>query len=169
MAQPFVGEIRVVGFNYAPPGWAQCNGQLLSVNDYTALFTLISTTYGGDGMQTFALPNLQSRVPIHTGTAAGGTYPLGVSGGAESVVLDATQLAGHTHPIAAQTAVGTQSTPSGGFFAASSISQFGPADAGVTTAPLLASTGGGQSHPNIQPFQCVNYIIALNGIYPPRN
>jgi microcystin-dependent protein len=168
MAEPFVGEIRVVGFPFAPVGWELCNGKLLLIDEYATLYTLIGTTYGGDGMQTFGLPNLQGRVPIHIGSGGGGTYPLGANGGSESVTLTAGQLASHNHSIAAQSnsSAGGLPVPTGNYFSASTQPQFGPLAQGSTTATLLTAIGGGQPHDNIQPYQCVNYIISLNGIFP---
>ncbi len=166
MATPYIGEVRSVGFYFAPVGWALCNGQYLSISQNDVLYSLIGTTYGGDGQTTFALPNLQSRVAIHMGVGGGGVYTQGMASGAENVTLNANQLAGHSHAIAAQTAAGTQSTPANGFFAASTQPQFGPLAQGATSAPMLTQQGGGGAHSNIQPYQCINYIIALTGLYP---
>jgi len=169
MANNYVGEIRPVGFNFAPVGWALCNGQLLSISEYDTLFTLIGTTYGGDGQSTFGLPNLQSRVPIHTGSPQGGpNYPLGATGGVENVTITTNQLPVHNHTIAVQAAVasGGQNSPAGHFFSSSTIEQFGAPQAGAFSAPILLSQGGSQPHENLQPYLCVNYIIALFGIFP---
>jgi microcystin-dependent protein len=165
----FVGEIRPVGFNFAPVGWALCNGQLLSINSYEALFALIGTTYGGDGQSTFGLPNLQSRVPLHVGTGPSGTYVLGQLAGTESVTLNISQLPKHNHTIAAQGATGTAQSPRSAVFAKSTANQYGTASSSNLTAPLLTPNGGSQPHENIQPYLCVNYIIALYGIYPSSN
>lgn len=169
MSNNFVGEIRPVGFNFAPVGWALCQGQLLQISEYDTLFNLIGTTYGGDGQTTFGLPNLQSRVPIHNGTLQGGpNFTLGSMGGAESVTLTPSQLPVHNHPMPANNvlASGIQASPANNFFSYSSTEQFGPLAAGQVTGPILLPQGGSQPHSNIQPCLCVNYIIALFGIYP---
>jgi microcystin-dependent protein len=166
MSDQYLGEIRPVGFNFAPVGWALCNGQLLAIAENEALFTLLGTTYGGDGMQSFGLPDLRGRGAIHVGTGGGGTYSLGAIGGSESVTLNANQLAAHRHVMPAQGGMGGQASPSGNFFSASSAAQFGTAVSSAVTAPLLAQTGGSQPHNNLMPYQCANYIIATTGIYP---
>jgi microcystin-dependent protein len=178
MASPYVGEIRLCGFNFAPENWAFCNGQLLAISSYEALFTLIGTTYGGDGQRTFALPNLQGRVPIHWGTGAGlSTYVIGQTGGSETVSLNVSQLPQHNHAANASTAFGTVNSPSN--------ANVGATNSGSPTAPVagnmdfvstqpnatLANTavsmaGSNQPHNNIQPSLVVNFIISLFGIFP---
>ena len=176
MSDPFLGEIRLVGFTFAPQGWALCDGQLLSIAQNTALFSLLGTTYGGNGQTTFALPDLRGRVPIHPGQGPGlSNYVLGEQSGSENVTLNASQLPGHNHPLASSNQQGSSSDPSGNFpavlndpagtiavngYLASSNSTLNPAAIGVT--------GGNQPHSNIQPFLCVNFIICLQGIYPSR-
>jgi microcystin-dependent protein len=163
MSTPYLGEIRMAGFNFAPVGWALCNGQLLPISEYSALFALIGTTYGGDGQTTFGLPNLQGRIPFH----AGNSLVLGQLSGAESVTLITNQLPVHSHTLAASSAGGTQVTPAGGVWAASALEQFSTEGATHTMAPsTIAATGGSQPHDNIPPFLVINFIIALEGVFP---
>jgi len=165
MATPFIGEIRMVGFNFAPVGWSLCNGQLLPISQYDALFNLIGTTYGGDGQSTFALPNLQSRIPFHTG--GGQNFVLGQLSGTETVTLTTNQIPVHTHALGASSAAGTQASPAGGVWAGSTLDQFSAEPNTNTMAPsTITATGGGQPHDNMPPFLVVNFIIAIYGIYP---
>ena len=169
MSQPYIGEIRLFGGNFAPRGYAFCNGQLLPIAQYDALFALIGTTYGGDGQTTFALPNLQGRLPVHFGSGAGlSPYTLGQAGGAETVTLVTTQLPQHGHPPLAQSNPGGGS-PSGGVWAAAGTAIYDtsgtPPDAPMRT-DLVGTFGGSQPHDNIQPFLCINFIIALEGVFP---
>jgi len=167
MATPFIGEIRMGGWNFAPVEWALCNGQLLAISEYEALYNLIGTTYGGDGQNTFALPNLQSRIPVHQGTGFGATYVIGQQGGVETVTLNANEIPAHSHPLKAQTAPGGQPSPSGGVWANSTLEQFSTAaPTSQMASGLLASQGGSQPHDNMPPFQVVNFVIALFGIFP---
>ena len=177
MSDPFLGEIRLVGFTFAPQGWALCDGQLLSIAQNTALFSLLGTTYGGNGQTTFALPDLRGRVPIHPGQGSGlSNYALGEQSGSENVSLNVSQLPAHNHPLASSNQPGSGSNPSGNFpavlnepsgsiavngYLASSNSTLNPAAIGIA--------GGNQPHPNLQPLLCVNYIICLQGIYPSRS
>jgi microcystin-dependent protein len=170
MSQPFVGEIRLFGGNFAPSGWMFCNGQLLSIAQYEVLFVLIGTTYGGDGVQTFALPNLQSRLPIHMGTGGGGTYVQGQTGGVENVVLNASQIPSHTHTVTASSDSSNSSSPSGNYLAAGpDIYEQNKAGDALMAATSISNAGGNQPHDNLQPFLCVSYIISLFGIFPSRN
>jgi len=168
MSDPFIGEIRMFGGNFAPAGWMFCDGQLLPISENDALFTLIGTTYGGDGQETFALPNLQSRVPMHAGTGPDGiTYDLGEQAGVEQVTLTVQQIPTHTHPIlASNTTAGTQ-TP-GGNVAAQGVGQiYSSADSPILLSPQsVAAAGGSQPHENLQPYLCINFIISLFGIFP---
>ena len=169
MADPFIGEIRAAGFNYPPVGWALCNGQLLSIAENNALYALIGTTYGGDGMNTFALPNLNGRMAIDAGAGTGlSPYVLGQMSGSESVTLNSAQLPAHNHTIAAQNGMGGQASPSGNYFSASGLAQFGNSGP-LLTAPLLTGMGGNQAHENRMPSLAVNYIIALVGVYPSQS
>lgn len=173
MAEPFLGEIKMVGFTFAPQGWAFCNGQILSIAQNTALFSLLGTTYGGDGQTTFALPDLRSRVPIHFGQGPGlSSYVEGQTGGAEIVVLISPQIPAHTHLVNAATTGGTQASPASGFPAVESTGtslNYSPASNTTMNASMIAPNSGGQPHENRQPFLAVNFIIALQGIYPSRN
>ena len=177
---PFIGQILMVGFNFAPIGWALCNGQLLSIAQNTALFSLLGTTYGGDGVSTFALPNLQSRVPVHQGQGSGlSPYVIGSVGGTENVTLLATQMPSHNHLINVNNTPGTAPDPTRNIQAEAAtgdprnptlIPQFTAAAPTGTMAPTTVSmAGGGQPHPNIQPYLTINFIIALQGIFPSRN
>lgn len=166
MSNPYIGEIRMVGFNYAPQGWALCNGQLLSIAEYTALFQLLGTTYGGDGQNTFALPNLQGRIPFHQGNS----YVIGQIAGSETATLTTTQLPAHTHPLAASSSAGTQATPTGGYWAQSSLGAYSTeAAANSMAATAIGNTGGSQPHDNMPPFLVINFVISLFGIFPTQN
>ena len=168
MSQPYVGEIRLVGFNFAPQGWAFCDGSLLSIAQNEALFTLIGTTYGGDGQTTFALPNLRSRVPMHQGNG----HVLGESGGAETVTLASAQLPSHSHLPQADSNNGSSSDPTGNIWAQSQAAR--PYVAGASAnaqmnASAMTNTGGSQPHDNMLPFLAVNFVISLFGIFPSQN
>jgi microcystin-dependent protein len=173
MSEPYVGEIRMVGFNFAPQNWALCNGQTLSISQNEVLFNLIGTTYGGDGINTFNLPNLQGRIPFHQGSnGSSGSLVIGQISGSENVTLTTNQLPAHTHPLVAAQGVnsGTQPSPSGGLWAGSTLEQFStetPADS-MDPSAILAS-GGGQPHDNVPPFLVVNFIISLFGVFPSQN
>lgn len=177
MAEPFLGEIRAFGFNFAPVGWALCNGQLLSISQNTALFSLLGTFYGGDGTTTFALPNLQGRVPIHQGQGLGlPNYVIGEIGGNTNVTLTTQQLPSHNHTVTAVAAAGTASNPSGAFIAehgsgkdAANIFALS-ATSPVHMAPTMIGNTGNSLPVSVQnPFIVINYCIALQGIYPSRS
>ncbi len=170
MAEPYIAELRIFSFNFPPKGWALCNGQLLQINQNQALFSLLGTYYGGDGIRTFALPNLQGRVPVHFGSlAGGGNYTQGQSGGGTAITLTNSQT-GHTHIPFANTA-GTANSPTGAYPAATgSIVNFAAASDGSVMAPgMVPMAGGSQPHANEQPLLVVNICIALAGIFPSRN
>jgi len=171
MANPFLGEIRMFAGNFAPLDWALCNGQLLPIAEYTALYNLLGTTYGGDGESTFALPNLQSRVPIHQGEGAGlSPYVIGENGGAETVTLTVAQIPAHTHPAQASSAGSGSSDPTNNFWASSpATKQYSPGTNAQMKSGAMGQTGGNQPHDNMLPFLVVNFIIALFGIFPSRN
>jgi microcystin-dependent protein len=172
MSEPFVGEIRMFGFGFAPQGWAQCNGQLLPIAQNTALFSLLGTTYGGDGRITFALPDLRSRVPLGQGQGPGlSSYAEGQAGGAETVTLAATQMPGHTHPVKASSSAASSDQPQGRALArsASHIYAAEPSASTIMNADMLGEAGSSQPHGNIQPYLTVNFCIALAGIFPPRS
>ena len=181
--EPFIGQIMMFGGNFAPRGWALCNGQLLPIAQHAALFSILGTTYGGDGRTTFGLPDLRGRAPIHAGTGPGLTpRPLGARGGAESVALSAAQIPGHTHQVEVP---GTSDQPNTDSPADAQMAMVpggqgrgntgrAPYNQGGTTDASMVpfqsgSTGGNASHENMSPYQAVNFIIALEGIFPPRN
>jgi microcystin-dependent protein len=170
MAQPYVGEIRMFAGNFAPNGWMFCEGQTLPISENEVLFQLIGTTYGGDGQETFNLPNLASRVPIHMGTGPDGTtYQIGEMAGTEQETLTVQQIPNHTHPLVASLTAGADGTPGGNVLATTSggISLY--YEGGVDTqmnAQAVSPVGGSQPHENTQPFLCLNFIISLFGIFP---
>lgn len=172
MSEPFLGEIRIYPYNFAPRNWAFCQGQLLAISQNTALFSLLGTTYGGNGITTFGLPDLQGRVPVHVGQGPGlSPYDLGQEGGSETVTLTSSQLAPHPHPANCLTANGNQYQPDNGVWSADAglNPQYGTTKAAGTMAPnIIGPSGNGQPHNNIQPYQTLNYCIALQGIYPQR-
>lgn len=174
MASPYLGEIKIVAFNFAPKNWALCNGQQLSIQQNTALFSLLGTMYGGNGVTTFALPNLQSRVPIHFGQGPGlSNYTQGEVGGAETVTLNSTQLPQHTHLLNGTTGTANKRPPAGHTFAAdtASIANFyaAPANQVALAAPSVTTAGGNQPHSNLQPYLAVLFCICLAGVFPSRN
>lgn len=164
MSSPFVGEIRMFAGNFAPVGWAFCNGAVLPIDQNDALFNLIGTTYGGDGQSTFALPNLQSRVPVHVGPG----FAQGQSGGVETVTLTTSQIPAHSHVPQANSGAGTSNTPVGNVWANWTGAQFNNVNAPATpmNAGVLGSAGGSQPHDNMVPFLSVNFILSLFGIFP---
>ncbi|HVI34994.1 MAG TPA: tail fiber protein [Gaiellales bacterium] len=164
MSDPYIGEIRVFGGNFAPVGWLLCQGQLLPISEFDALFNLIGTTYGGDGQTTFALPDLASRIPYHQGSG----YVLGQTGGAEQVTLTQQQIPVHTHTANASSANADQPGPAGNVWGAGTLTGYTasqPANTTMNPAALLPA-GGNQPHENMPPYVCVNFIIATEGIYP---
>jgi microcystin-dependent protein len=180
MSEPFLSEIKIVSFNFAPKGWALCNGQLLPINQNQALFALLGTTYGGNGQTTFALPNLRGQVPIHFG----GSYQLGEKGGSTSVTINTQSMATHTHTLRGQTEVvppdDNAQNPSGRTLAgAQTLLQGGtivgvqiygqPASLTPLNAQAVSNVGGSQPHNNMMPYLTLNFIIALQGIFPSRN
>lgn len=174
MATPFIGEITLFAGNFAPRNWALCNGQIMSIAQNTALFSILGTTYGGNGQTTFALPDLRSRVPIHAGQGPGlSNYQLGQVGGTENVTLLTSQLPAHSHAVNAVASGGDQASPVGNLPAVESTGTSkdysSVAATGQMGAGMVANTGGGQPVPVVQPYGCVNYIIALQGIFPSRN
>ncbi|WP_141680249.1 phage tail protein [Bacillus sp. FJAT-26390] len=173
MMVPYLGEIRMFAGNFAPQGWALCNGGMLSIAENDALYMLLGTTYGGDGVTTFALPNLASRIPVGTGrdSQSGKTYILGEAGGTESVTLTANQLPVHTHPVNGSDAAGNQTSPSDGVWAAQMSKNMysSAASEGVMDPQSITPTGGNQPHNNMMPFLAVNFIISLAGVFPQQN
>jgi microcystin-dependent protein len=168
MSTPYVGEIRMVGFNFSPVGWALCDGQLLAIAQNDVLFALIGTTYGGDGVNTFALPNLSGRIPIHMGSGSGlSPRVIGQSSGSESVTLISSQLPAHAHLAQAHSTIGSQSSPQNALWAASpSASYSTSAPSGAMSTSLIGPAGGSQPHANLMPFVAINFIISLFGIFP---
>lgn len=165
MSEPYIGEIKVFGGNFSIRGYAFCDGTLLSIDQNEALFNLIGATYGGDGQTTFALPDLRGRVPVHQGNG----FPLGQSGGNETVTLNTEQLASHNHAVAANSNTGLSGNPAGQVVAGSTLTPYNTAAAASQMGGNIGNAGGSESHNNIMPYQCVNYIIALEGNFPPRN
>ena len=169
MAQPYVGEIRMFGGNFPPVGWLFCEGQQLPISENETLFQLIGTTYGGDGESTFALPNLQSRVPIHMGNGPDGvTYPLAEQAGTESVTLTTQQIPIHSHAFVASTAFADQTSPSGNIPGQPTVAQlyFAAPPTSAMASSAVTPVGGSQPHENCQPFLVINYIISMFGIFP---
>jgi microcystin-dependent protein len=170
MAQPYVGEIRLFAGNFAPAGWALCNGALIPISENETLFNLIGTTYGGDGQETFAVPDLQGRVPLHQGRGSGATYPVGEAGGVEEVTLTLQQIPQHRHDLLASGGPGTTDRPGGSVLATPPMVRPYVADTPDTTmATVVGSAGGSQPHENRQPFLAINYIISLFGLFPSQS
>lgn len=181
MSNNYIGEIRLFAGTYAPRGWLFCDGSPVSIATYDTLYALIGTTYGGDGVTTFALPDLRSRVPVSQGQAPGrSTYDMGQVGGVEQVTLDASQIPAHQHALNATVATGSATTPGNTVVLATPVEQgvttsfyVVPGTSGVNLAPMapesIGMTGGGQPHTNMMPTQAINYIIATEGIFPSRN
>ncbi len=172
MTEPFVGEIRMFAGNFAPRSYAFCSGQLLSIAQNTALFSLLGTTYGGNGQTTFALPDLRGRIPIHRGQGPGlSNRDLGSTGGTESVTLSVNQIPAHSHPARSATG-GNSITPVGNYWSTDpggNSAGFHAAHDGSTMGSVIGPAGGSQPHDNLQPFLCISFIIALEGIFPSRN
>jgi microcystin-dependent protein len=164
MAEPFLSEIRLMSFSFAPRGWAQCNGQLLPINQNQALFSLLGTTFGGDGRVNFALPDLRGRVPIHVGAG----HTLGERGGEQAHTLAVSELSEHTHQVMASTQAANAPTPANSTFAAANGNQFyGPAsNLTALEAGTVTNVGGSQAHLNMEPFLTLSFCIALQGIFP---
>ena len=169
MSEPFIGELKLMSFGFPPKGWALCNGQLLPINQNQALFALLGTNYGGNGQTNFALPDLRGRAPLHSGAGVN----LGDKAGQETVTLTPGQLPTHTHTLTATNDLANASVPGGALPAAKprgGINRYAPAGNDTLMGPTsLASVGGNQPHPNMQPFTVLNWVIALQGIFPSRN
>lgn len=166
MGTPYIGEIRMFGGNFAPLGWAFCNGALLPISEYDALFNLIGTTYGGDGQETFALPDLQGRVPVHMSN----THPIGEQSGVENVTLTTQQIPAHSHIMLGNNTDAGQASPSNNVYANTSGFDLYFPDADNTMNPaVVTQSGGNQPHDNMMPYLCVTFIISLFGIFPSPN
>jgi len=168
MSDPYIGEIRMFGGNFAPAGWALCNGQLMPISENDALFTLIGTTYGGDGQETFGLPNLQSRIPLHFGTGTTGvSYQIGEMAGTEQETLTTQQIPVHSHALVASEAAADQPAINDNMPAeATKRFYISPGTAAAMSNLGIGPTGGSQPHENVQPYLVINFIISLFGIFP---
>jgi microcystin-dependent protein len=175
MSSPFIGEIRMFGSSFAPAGWAMCSGQLMPISQNDTLFNLIGTTYGGDGQETFALPNLAGRVPLCAGTNAGQTFQLGEMAGVESVTLTTQQMPVHNHAFICTTDFGTKTNPTGNLYAANgTVALYTDPNGDTLNKPLNSNQGptpigGNQPHENMMPYLCITFIISLFGIFPTQN
>lgn len=165
MSEPFLSEIKLVSFNFAPKGWALCNGQFLPINQNQALFSLLGTTYGGNGQTTFALPNLRGRVPIHIGSG----HVLGEAAGSTSVTINIQQLPTHPHGVMTSPTNADIPTGGGNFFGAANNAYTTPANLAALAPTTVTNVGGSQPHNNMMPYLVLNFIIALQGIFPSRN
>jgi microcystin-dependent protein len=164
---PYIGEVRLFAGNFAPVDWAFCDGSLLPIANYDALFNLIGTTYGGDGQTTFALPDLRGRLPLHAGSG----FVLGSLGGVDNVTLNTQQIPSHTHPLQVSQTNGNQTTTTGNLLAGSdSVGLYNSnAPSSLLSASAVGSAGSSQAHENFQPYLCVNFMICLFGIFPSQN
>lgn len=173
MQEPFIGNVILFGGTYAPQGWAFCDGSLMSIAQYDTLFSLIGTTYGGDGQSTFALPDLRSRIPVHQGQGPGlGSYIIGQQAGVETVTLLPAQIPSHSHPVLSNSGTAGSQDPTNNFLGTQGTLQEyipGTSANSVMNAAAVANSAGGQPHDNIMPSIALNYIIALEGIYPQQN
>lgn len=172
MSEPFLGEIRIFALNFEPRGWATCDGRLLPISANTALFSILGTTFGGDGRTTFGLPNLQGRIPIGAGSGLGLTpRNLGGTGGTESVTLLTSQLPSHSHSARCNSGNGNQYGPANHYWArdAAGAKEYGTSGTGYMATAAIAPAGGNQPHNNLQPYSVVNYCIALVGVFPSRS
>jgi microcystin-dependent protein len=170
--EPYIGQVCLFGFNYAPRGWALCNGQLMSIGQNSALFSLLGTTFGGDGISTFALPDLRGRVAINQGDQPGlSKYAMGQTGGSETVTLNVTQMPQHVHAgqLHASNGAANQEEAQNHLLAETAVYTDAAANQLMNaSAVTVGPTGGNQPHPNLQPYLTLNYCIALEGVYPPR-
>lgn len=165
MAEPFIGEIRPFGFDFAPVGWALCNGQVMLISENQALYSILGTTYGGNGVTTFALPNLQGRAPVHQGPGKA----LGMSAGSESVTLTLANLPQHNHLVNAATGEASSADPTNNAWATTDSNPYIESANGTMAAGAIGNTGGSQAHNNMQPYLTINFCIAVQGLFPSRN
>ena len=170
MSEPFLAEVRIVGFNFAPRGWAFCDGQILPINQNQSLYSLLGTTYGGDGRTTFALPDLRGRTPIHVGRSNGGQHhTLGQKSGEETHTLSANEMPQHNHVLQGSSADANVPVAGGHHFGRASSVVYGEEQTGSLAGGTILNVGGGQAHENMQPYLAVNFCIALQGLFPSRN
>ena len=171
MSEPFLAEIKILAFNFAPRGWALCDGQILPINQHQSLFSLLGTTYGGDGRTSFALPDLRGRTPIHVGSSNGTSYNLGQLSGVEGVALSVSEIPTHTHTARASSDLGNNPNPATRVLADTAPNELyhEANDLVALRAGTIANAGGGQAHDNMQPYLVLNYCIALLGVFPSRN
>jgi microcystin-dependent protein len=165
MPTPFIGEIKIISWNYAPQGWAFCNGQFLPINQNQALFSLLGTTYGGNGQTTFALPDLRGRVPIHNGDG----FTLGQAGGEQAHTVTISELPQHVHTARANNTAPNASSPQNDFWSAPGAEIYANAPDSVMRVGTVGNVGGSQPHVNMSPYLVLNFIIALQGIFPSQN
>jgi microcystin-dependent protein len=169
MSEPFLAEVRIVGFNFAPRGWAFCDGQILPINQNQSLYSLLGTTYGGDGRTSFALPDLRGRTTIHVGSSNGGGHVLGSKGGEETHTLSAAEMPQHTHTAHGTSVTANSLVPAGLLLAGASGLYKSPSDLVAMRSDNLPNQGAGQAHENREPFLALNFCIALRGLFPSRN
>ncbi len=172
MSEPFLAEVRIVGFNFAPRGWAFCDGQILPINQNQSLYSLLGTTYGGDGRTSFALPDMRGRTPIHVGASNGTSHQLGQKSGEETHTLAANEMPQHTHPLQATSGGATSNQPAGNVLAKTAATDpfyLSLSSAVNMSTDAVQAAGGGQAHENSQPSIALNFCIALQGLFPSRN
>jgi len=170
MSEPFLAEVRIVGFNFAPRGWAFCDGQILPINQNQSLYSLLGTTYGGDGRTSFALPDMRGRAPIHVGSnESGGFHREGQKTGEETHTLSSAEMPNHDHVLRASSANGNTPQPGGNVLASFLNGYRDPTNLTSIRSGSVANVGGGQAHNNMQPYLAVNFCIALQGLFPSRN
>jgi microcystin-dependent protein len=169
MSEPFLAEVRMVGFNFAPRGWAFCDGQILPIAQNQSLYALLGTMYGGDGRTSFALPDLRGRVPIHRGSSNGTNHAPASKGGEETHTLSGNEMPQHTHTIQASTDASTSQDPTNNVLAKSGQIYKQSTNLADMVSGTMTNTGGGQSHDNMQPYLVVNFCIAIQGLFPSRN
>lgn len=169
MSEPFLAEIKIVGFNFAMRGWALCDGQILPINQNQSLFSILGTIYGGDGETSFALPDLRGRAPIHVGNNGGADYQQGAKGGQEQHVLTQSEMPAHSHPVNGSTADADSGSPAGRVFAYAEEETYAQDRSATFSSKAVANTGNSSAHNNMQPYLTVNFQIALQGLFPSEN